>query len=203
MVGEDGEEGVTVPRVLSKVYRLLTVFYNFKYGVKDHKTGDVKEHSEHRDGHKVTGHYELIDADGHKRTVHYTADKHKGFEAQVHREKLHHYVPEHHSHGHGHSGYEGGNVEFEEHSGHSDYSGHGHEDYHSHGHDHGHDHGQHGSSSHSFSIKQEHGHGHDHHAYEHDAGHDAGHEAGHDIGYQAGHEAGYEHTYAGHEHSYH
>ncbi|KAH8395518.1 hypothetical protein KR215_011945, partial [Drosophila sulfurigaster] len=91
--------------------------YNFKYGVKDHKTGDVKEHTEHRDGHKVTGHYELIDADGHKRTVHYTADKHKGFEAQVHREKLHHYVADHHAHGH--SGYEGGHVEFEEHSGHS------------------------------------------------------------------------------------
>ncbi|XP_030377826.1 histidine-rich glycoprotein, partial [Scaptodrosophila lebanonensis] len=124
--------------------------YDFNYGVKDPKTGDIKGHSESRHGHKVTGHYELIDADGHKRTVHYTADKHKGFEAQVHREKTHHHVPVHH----GHSGYEGGHVDFEEYSS----SSHGHDFGHDYGHEHGgHGHG-HGSSTHGFSLKQEHGH---------------------------------------------
>ncbi|XP_034139815.1 histidine-rich glycoprotein [Drosophila guanche] len=127
--------------------------YDFKYGVKDHKTGDVKEASESRHGHKVTGHYELIDADGHKRTVHYTADKHNGFQATVHREKLydHHQVAvEQPGHGHGHgSGYGGRHVELEDYFAQSG---------------HGLDHGGHGSDSHTsgYSLKQEHGSRHGH-----------------------------------------
>ncbi|XP_054744315.1 histidine-rich glycoprotein-like [Anastrepha obliqua] len=129
--------------------------YHFNYGVKDKKTGDIKEHSEKRDGHKVSGHYELIDADGHKRSVHYTADKHSGFHAVVHREPTHHHVPDH-----GHTSYYGGHAEVESHEG-GHHGGHG-------GHDGGHGHGA-GHSSHSsgFSIKQEHG-----VALHHHGGHD-------------------------------
>ncbi|XP_067625629.1 cuticle protein 8-like [Eurosta solidaginis] len=105
--------------------------YEFKYGVEDKKTGDNKSQSEKRDGHKVTGFYELIDADGYKRTVHYTADKHSGFHAVVHREPIHHFVVDH-----GHTSYYGGHAHVKDH--------HGHE-----GHGHGHASG--------FSIKQEHG----------------------------------------------
>ncbi|PSN37965.1 hypothetical protein C0J52_10416 [Blattella germanica] len=59
--------------------------YEFKYGVKDTHTHDIKEQAEKRDGHKVEGHYMLHEADGTIRTVHYNADKHTGFHAHVHR----------------------------------------------------------------------------------------------------------------------
>jgi hypothetical protein len=57
--------------------------YEFKYGVKDTHTHDIKEQAEKRDGDKVEGYYKLVEPDGTTRTVHYTADKHTGFHAQV------------------------------------------------------------------------------------------------------------------------
>ncbi|XP_069705136.1 cuticle protein 19-like [Periplaneta americana] len=59
--------------------------YEFKYGVKDPHTHDIKEQAEKRDGHKVEGHYMLVEPDGTIRIVHYTADKHTGFHAHVER----------------------------------------------------------------------------------------------------------------------
>ncbi|XP_069668768.1 cuticle protein 19-like [Periplaneta americana] len=59
--------------------------YEFKYGVKDPHTHDIKEQAEKRDGHKVEGHYMLVEPDGTIRTVNYNADKHTGFHAHVHR----------------------------------------------------------------------------------------------------------------------
>ncbi|XP_069670876.1 cuticle protein 8-like [Periplaneta americana] len=57
--------------------------YEFKYGVKDSHTHDIKEQHETRDGDKVEGYYKLVEPDGTTRTVHYTADKHNGFNAHV------------------------------------------------------------------------------------------------------------------------
>ncbi|XP_069705434.1 cuticle protein 7-like [Periplaneta americana] len=57
--------------------------YDFKYGVKDTHTHDIKEQHETRDGDKVEGYYKLVEPDGTTRTVHYTADKHNGFNAHV------------------------------------------------------------------------------------------------------------------------
>ncbi|XP_021917296.1 cuticle protein 7-like [Zootermopsis nevadensis] len=57
--------------------------YEFKYGVKDEHTGDIKEQAEKRNGDKVEGYYKLVEPDGTIRTVHYTADKHTGFNAIV------------------------------------------------------------------------------------------------------------------------
>jgi hypothetical protein len=57
--------------------------YEFKYGVNDTHTQDIKEQAEKRDGDKVEGYYKLVEPDGNTRTVHYTSDKHKGFHAQV------------------------------------------------------------------------------------------------------------------------
>jgi hypothetical protein len=57
--------------------------YEFKYGVKDDHTGDIKEQAEKREGDKVEGYYKLVEPDGTIRTVHYTADKHTGFNAVV------------------------------------------------------------------------------------------------------------------------
>uniref|UniRef100_A0A1A9WG96 Uncharacterized protein n=1 Tax=Glossina brevipalpis TaxID=37001 RepID=A0A1A9WG96_9MUSC len=85
--------------------------YEFEYGVKDLKTGDIKKQWESRDGDKVKGTYTLKEADGTTRVVDYTADKHNGFNAVV--KKLGHPAhPEvytyandgHHSQQH-HSGY--------------------------------------------------------------------------------------------------
>jgi hypothetical protein len=59
--------------------------YQFKYGVSDYHTGDVKSQHEHRDGDVVKGQYSLVEPDGSIRTVDYTADKHNGFNAVVHR----------------------------------------------------------------------------------------------------------------------
>ncbi|PSN50760.1 Cuticle protein 8 [Blattella germanica] len=71
--------------------------YDFKYGVHDSHTHDIKEQHESRDGDKVTGYYKLVEPDGTTRTVHYTADKHNGFTAHV--EKSGHAVHPTHSHG--------------------------------------------------------------------------------------------------------
>ena len=57
--------------------------YEFKYGVKDDHTHDIKEQAEKRDGDKVEGYYKLVEPDGTTRTVHYTADKNTGFHAHV------------------------------------------------------------------------------------------------------------------------
>ncbi|PSN33406.1 hypothetical protein C0J52_15265 [Blattella germanica] len=75
--------------------------YEFKYGVKDEHTHDIKEQHEKRDGHKVEGHYKLVEPDGTTRIVHYTADKHTGFHAEVER-KGHATHPVHHHHHHHH-----------------------------------------------------------------------------------------------------
>ncbi|PNF41980.1 hypothetical protein B7P43_G13675 [Cryptotermes secundus] len=57
--------------------------YEFKYGVNDGHTHDVKEQAEKRVGDKVEGYYSLLEPDGTTRTVHYTADHHNGFNAVV------------------------------------------------------------------------------------------------------------------------
>ncbi|XP_069668753.1 cuticle protein 8-like [Periplaneta americana] len=57
--------------------------YEFKYGVKDDHTHDIKEQHEKRVGDKVEGYYSLVEPDGTTRTVKYTADKHNGFNAVV------------------------------------------------------------------------------------------------------------------------
>lgn len=57
--------------------------YSFNYGVKDLKTGDIKDQWEKRDGDKVIGGYMLKEADGTMRVVEYTADDHNGFNAVV------------------------------------------------------------------------------------------------------------------------
>lgn len=60
--------------------------YEYGYSVQDEHTGDIKSHTEKRDGDTVHGRYELIDPDGFKRIVEYTADAHNGFNAVVRRE---------------------------------------------------------------------------------------------------------------------
>jgi len=57
--------------------------YQYSYGVKDAYTGDVKRHTEARDGDVVKGQYSLVEPDGSIRTVTYTADKYNGFNAVV------------------------------------------------------------------------------------------------------------------------
>ncbi|XP_065164254.1 cuticle protein 19-like [Atheta coriaria] len=57
--------------------------YQFKYGVHDTHTHDIKEQEESREGDVVKGHYSLLQPDGRTRIVHYTADKHNGFQAHV------------------------------------------------------------------------------------------------------------------------
>ncbi|XP_023304351.2 uncharacterized protein LOC111686235 [Lucilia cuprina] len=57
--------------------------YQFDYGVKDLKTGDIKNQWEHRDGDHVKGSYSLKEADGTTRIVEYSADDHNGFNAVV------------------------------------------------------------------------------------------------------------------------
>lgn len=79
--------------------------YSFDYGVKDTKTGDIKNQWETRDGDKVKGGYTMKEADGRTRVVEYTADDHNGFQAVVkHIGHAHHDVHsayEHGSYGHG------------------------------------------------------------------------------------------------------
>ncbi|KAI8041181.1 hypothetical protein M5D96_005435, partial [Drosophila gunungcola] len=57
--------------------------YEFDYGVKDTKTGDIKQQWETRDGDKVKGGYTMKEADGRTRIVEYSADAHNGFQATV------------------------------------------------------------------------------------------------------------------------
>ncbi|XP_065172207.1 uncharacterized protein [Atheta coriaria] len=57
--------------------------YEYKYGVEDHHTHDMKSAEEERDGDVVKGWYKLEQPDGRTRIVHYTADKHNGFNADV------------------------------------------------------------------------------------------------------------------------
>lgn len=71
--------------------------YEFKYGVQDYHTGDIKSQEETRDGDVVKGQYSLHEPDGTILTVKYTADKHSGFNAEVFREG-HAKHPEHSSH---------------------------------------------------------------------------------------------------------
>ncbi|XP_055628172.1 cuticle protein 19-like [Toxorhynchites rutilus septentrionalis] len=59
--------------------------YKFEYGVKDPKTGDIKQQWEHRDGDVVKGQYSLHEPDGTERIVEYTSDKIHGFQAHVKR----------------------------------------------------------------------------------------------------------------------
>ncbi|EFA03718.1 Pupal cuticle protein Edg-84A-like Protein [Tribolium castaneum] len=68
--------------------------YEFKYGVEDHHTGDIKQQHETRDGDVVKGEYSLHEPDGTILTVHYTADHHNGFNAVVER-KGHAAHPQH------------------------------------------------------------------------------------------------------------
>ncbi|XP_023302334.2 pro-resilin-like [Lucilia cuprina] len=81
--------------------------YEFSYGVKDAKTGDIKSQTESRDGDSVKGSYTLKEADGTTRHVEYSADKHKGFNAVVHN-LGHANAGEHghdsHSHNYAHAG---------------------------------------------------------------------------------------------------
>ncbi|CAL8133733.1 unnamed protein product [Orchesella dallaii] len=94
--------------------------YQYSYGVKDAYTGDVKRHTEARDGDVVKGQYSLVEPDGSIRTVTYTADKYNGFNAVVEKSPGIHKVaavpavakaivpvPVHHGHhgGHGDHGY--------------------------------------------------------------------------------------------------
>ncbi|KAI9581426.1 larval cuticle protein A2B-like [Glossina fuscipes] len=84
--------------------------YEFEYGVKDLKTGDIKKQWETRDGDLVKGTYSLKEADGTTRVVDYKADKHHGFNAVVkqlghvaHSKVYEHAdVPDYH-YGHGHA----------------------------------------------------------------------------------------------------
>ncbi|KAG6463545.1 hypothetical protein O3G_MSEX013926 [Manduca sexta] len=73
--------------------------YAFEYKVEDPHTGDKKYQHETRDGDVVKGEYSLHEADGTIRTVKYAADKHSGFNAEVHREgHATHAIPYHHHH---------------------------------------------------------------------------------------------------------
>ncbi|EFA03716.1 adult-specific cuticular protein ACP-20 [Tribolium castaneum] len=60
--------------------------YQFKYGVEDKHTGDIKSHEETRDGDVVKGSYSLHEPDGTILVVHYTASKKTGFNAVVQRQ---------------------------------------------------------------------------------------------------------------------
>ncbi|XP_061394153.1 probable zinc transporter protein DDB_G0282067 [Musca vetustissima] len=80
--------------------------YDFGYGVKDSKTGDVKDQWESRDGDKVKGSYSLKESDGTTRVVSYSSDKKSGFEASVHKiGQAHHDSKEENHHGQSHGGH--------------------------------------------------------------------------------------------------
>ncbi|KAJ9583203.1 hypothetical protein L9F63_022450, partial [Diploptera punctata] len=69
--------------IIKEVDHIAPANYEFKYGVHDSHTNDIKEQSEKRIGDKVEGHYSLVEPDGTTRTVKYTADHHNGFNAVV------------------------------------------------------------------------------------------------------------------------
>lgn len=104
--------------------------YQFDYGVKDTKTGDIKNQWESRDGDKVHGSYSLKEADGTTRVVEYTADDHNGFNAVVKKLGHAHHPQVYKSYGHG--DLYGAGYGYGEDVAH--YSGYDHE----HGHGHGH-----------------------------------------------------------------
>ncbi|XP_044750359.1 cuticle protein 8-like [Coccinella septempunctata] len=72
----------SVPVVKYEQEQYAPANYQYKYGVEDHHTGDIKSHEESREGDLVKGSYSLHEADGTIRTVRYTADK-NGFNADV------------------------------------------------------------------------------------------------------------------------
>ncbi|XP_013186767.2 histidine-rich glycoprotein-like [Amyelois transitella] len=73
--------------------------YVYEYKVEDPHTHDNKYQHETRDHDVVKGEYSLHQPDGRIRIVKYTADKHNGFNAEVHYEgHAQHIVPEHHHH---------------------------------------------------------------------------------------------------------
>ncbi|XP_073841457.1 uncharacterized protein [Musca autumnalis] len=81
--------------------------YEFGYGVKDLKTGDIKDQWEERDGDHVKGSYTLKEADGTTRVVDYHADGHHGFNAVVKKLGHAHHPESYHHHG----GWEGGHTD--------------------------------------------------------------------------------------------
>ncbi|KAJ4447473.1 hypothetical protein ANN_09480, partial [Periplaneta americana] len=85
LADSDHEEHHHLQVILLFISKQAHPKYEFKYGVKDPHTHDNKVQAEKRDGHKVEGHYMLVEPDGTIRTVHYNADKHTGFHAHVHR----------------------------------------------------------------------------------------------------------------------
>ncbi|XP_073841456.1 uncharacterized protein [Musca autumnalis] len=92
--------------------------YEFGYGVKDLKTGDIKDQWERRDGDHVKGSYTLKEADGTTRVVDYHADDHHSFNAVVKKLGHAHHPETYHHHG----GWEGGYADH----GHGYGYGHGH-----------------------------------------------------------------------------
>lgn len=58
--------------------------YHFAYSVDNQATGDVKQHSETRNGNQVHGSYFVLEPDGGRRLVEYTADE-RGFRPRVQR----------------------------------------------------------------------------------------------------------------------
>ncbi|PSN33403.1 hypothetical protein C0J52_15257 [Blattella germanica] len=69
--------------IIKEVEHHAPANYEFKYGVHDSHTHDIKEQAERRHGDRVEGHYSLVEPDGTTRTVKYTADHHNGFNAVV------------------------------------------------------------------------------------------------------------------------
>lgn len=66
-----------------QIERYSTPQYSYSYGVHDPTSGDVKAHTETREGDVVSGSYTVMEADGSVRIVDYTADPLRGFNAVV------------------------------------------------------------------------------------------------------------------------
>lgn len=56
------------PHYVKQVEYEQPAHYEYGYDVHDSHTGDIKSHSEKRDGHSVQGRYEVLDPDGYKIT---------------------------------------------------------------------------------------------------------------------------------------
>lgn len=78
MCGDDGRYRPTNP------IRSVQADYHFAYSVNNRATGDVKRHSETRNGNQVRGSYYVLEPDGGHRLVEYTADE-RGFRPHVQR----------------------------------------------------------------------------------------------------------------------
>ncbi|XP_072942954.1 uncharacterized protein [Epargyreus clarus] len=76
---------ITSARVLHNSEENHYPRYAFRYSVHDHKTRDIKNHWEARDGDYVQGAYSLVEPDGKLRLVDYWADDAHGFNADVKR----------------------------------------------------------------------------------------------------------------------